>query len=232
MNKPYLKSMDIQGFKSFANQTHIDFSPKINVILGAHETGKTNILNAIRWCLFGSLIFDSWCICKCESIKHTEVQLTFGLEENDSSDTILKHQIEHDNNNEIIKSECFINGEMIAEELFAERLFEQGFLKQKTELGNMFSGSIIDDRKYNGQFDIFISRSLTAPLCLINDSLSSAADEQFGQIITSMIKGLSETSQCIVVSQAKQIAMESDRMIGVTIEGDSSKVIEIAAEKE
>ena len=48
MNKPYLKSMDIHGFRSFPNQTHIDFSPKINAILGAHETGKTNILDAIK----------------------------------------------------------------------------------------------------------------------------------------------------------------------------------------
>ena len=142
MNKPYLKSMDIQGFKSFRDHTHIEFSPKINVILGAHRTGKTNILDAIKWCLFNDRILNILKIFNGETcINLAEVQLSFGLEENDSSNTILKRRIECDNNKRIIKHECFINGELIAEGLFAQQLFEQGFLKQETELERMFSGS-------------------------------------------------------------------------------------------
>ena len=234
MNKPYLKSMDIYGFKSFANQTHIDFSPKISVILGVHETGKTNILDAIRWCLFDDSNLEPWWIIIFNKkngdsdINFVEVQLTFGLEKNDSSDTILKRRIEFGNGSSI-KNECFINNEVIAEASFSENLFARGFLKQEVELGRMFYGKM-NDTKYSDVLDISISRFLPTPLCLIDDSLSPT-DEPLKQIITSMIKGLSETSQCIVVSQAKQIAMESDRLISVTMLGDSSKVIEIAADK-
>lgn len=82
----------------------------------------------------------------------------------------------------------------------------------------------MNDTKYCDVLDISISRFLPTPLCLIDDSLSPT-DEPLKQLITSMIKGLSEISQCIVVSQAKQIAIESDRLISVTMLGDSSKVI-------
>lgn len=126
MNKPYLKSMDIYGFKSFANQTHIDFSPKISVILGVHETGKTNILDAIRWCLFDDSNLEPWWIIIFNKkngdsdINFVEVQLTFGLEKNDSSDTILKRRIEFGNGS-LIKNEYFINNEVIAEASFSEQ---------------------------------------------------------------------------------------------------------------
>ena len=231
MNKPYLKSMDIHGFRSFANQTHIDFSPKINVILGAHETGKTNILDAIKWCLYDNRTYWVRNISSNDSdINFSEVQLTFGVEENNNSDTVLRRRSTIKNHDTIIKSECFINDEPVVEGLFAEHLFAQGFLKQEVELGRMFYGTM-DDTKYSNRVEIAISRFLPTPLCMIDDSISPA-DEQFSQIFTSMIKGLSETTQCIVVSQAKQIAMVSDRMIGVTMESDTSKVIEITAEKD
>ena len=113
MNKPYLKSMDIYGFCSFKNHTHIDFSPRINVILGVQDAGKTNLLYAIKWCLndesylgtWGNINFKGW---RDKNINHVEVQLTFGFEENDSADTILKRRTEFVDGSQI-KNECFIN---------------------------------------------------------------------------------------------------------------------------
>ena len=228
MNKPYLKSMDIHGFRSFPNQTHIDFSPKINAILGAHETGKTNILDAIKWCLYDNRTSNYWDRNNSSNdsdINFIEVQMTFGIEENNDSDTILRRRITINNDNRIVKSECFINEEPVVEGLFSERLFAQGFLKQETELGRMFEGRLFDT-KYSDGFEISISRFLPTPLCLIDDSISPS-DETLNQIITSMIKGLSNTSQCIVVSNMRQIAMEAERMIGVTMEENISKVMEL-----
>ena len=93
MNKPYLKSMDIQGFKSFRDHTHIEFSPKINVILGGHDTGKTNVLDAIKLCLFDEgKSSGNWDVFHGESdINFAEVNLTFGADDN-NSDTVLKRQ--------------------------------------------------------------------------------------------------------------------------------------------
>ncbi len=47
----YLKRMDIKGFKSFADSTEVALQPGINVIVGPNGCGKSNIVDAIRWCL-------------------------------------------------------------------------------------------------------------------------------------------------------------------------------------
>ncbi|KAG9786670.1 Chromosome segregation protein sudA [Exophiala dermatitidis] len=48
----YIKSITIQGFKSYKNQTVVNpFSPKLNVIVGRNGSGKSNFFAAIRFVL-------------------------------------------------------------------------------------------------------------------------------------------------------------------------------------
>lgn len=47
----YLKRLEVQGFKSFADKTKLEFKPGIILVVGPNGSGKSNITDAIRWVL-------------------------------------------------------------------------------------------------------------------------------------------------------------------------------------
>ena len=47
----FLKSIELFGFKSFADKAHIEFTEGISALLGPNGCGKSNVVDAIKWVL-------------------------------------------------------------------------------------------------------------------------------------------------------------------------------------
>lgn len=47
----YLQKLEIQGFKSFAHKTALEFNRQLTAVVGPNGSGKSNIADAIRWVL-------------------------------------------------------------------------------------------------------------------------------------------------------------------------------------
>ena len=48
-----IRSITLQGFKSFGNRTSLELSPRVNVIAGPNGSGKSNVIDALRWATGG-----------------------------------------------------------------------------------------------------------------------------------------------------------------------------------
>ncbi|MHA0041759.1 AAA family ATPase [Deinococcus sp. PEB2-63] len=44
-----LQSVTLQGFKSFADRTRLEFGPGVSAVIGPNGSGKSNVVEAIRW---------------------------------------------------------------------------------------------------------------------------------------------------------------------------------------
>lgn len=48
-----IKAIEIEGFRGFTQKTSIEFENPITLLYGGNHQGKSSVLNAIEWCLYG-----------------------------------------------------------------------------------------------------------------------------------------------------------------------------------
>jgi chromosome segregation protein len=46
-----IRKLELQGFKSFADRAILHFGTGISGVVGPNGCGKSNIVDAVRWCI-------------------------------------------------------------------------------------------------------------------------------------------------------------------------------------
>lgn len=134
----FLKSMELMGFKSFADRTHIDFAPGISALLGPNGCGKSNIVDAVKWVLgeqstknmravkMEDVIFNG--TVKRKPLNVAEVTLTISNETNilelDAPEIEIKRRLYRNGD-----SEYFINNTVVRLKELKELFFDTGIGK-------------------------------------------------------------------------------------------------------
>ena len=119
MTDIYLKAIDLYGFKTIANLTHIEFSKNLNVITGPSASGKSNLLTAITWVLSDSLdnnqTENKSLFCGTENYpasNFAEVTIYYGKEKDTCSDFKIKRRLDRNGKNLwFINNNTYINFE-------------------------------------------------------------------------------------------------------------------------
>ncbi len=169
----FLKCLDIVGFKSFADKTHIDFADGITSLLGPNGCGKSNVVDAIKWVLaenksknlraesMADVIFNG--TEQRPALSVAEVTLTIanenGLLPMQESEIAIKRRIYRSGENEY-----FINGEQSTATKVRQLFMDTGVGKaaysvmEQGEIDQILS-SKPEDRRYLFEEAAGISRS-------------------------------------------------------------------------
>ncbi len=67
-----LKRVEVEGFRGINRKAALDFAPTATLLFGANGQGKTSVLAAIEWCLFGQLPYQP-----SENLAREEIVLEF-----------------------------------------------------------------------------------------------------------------------------------------------------------
>lgn len=135
-----LKSLEIMGFKSFANKTIFSFPANVTAIVGPNGSGKSNVADAIRWVL-GERDLKGLRVARSEEIifggtpnksRMSLAQVSITLDNSDNSlpidfkEVVISRRINRDGETDYLINQSSVRLKDIVELLAKARIGSQG----------------------------------------------------------------------------------------------------------
>jgi len=157
----FLRKLELQGFKSFAGKTVLDFPARVVAIVGPNGSGKSNIIDAFRWVLgereakqlrgdtLGNLIFGG--TEKRAQVSLARVSLVFDNRDKlfpvDAPEVEVSRKIDRSGTSEFSLHDSEVRLKDLSPMLARARLGSRGITMIGQGQGDLFVKSSADERR-------------------------------------------------------------------------------------
>lgn len=236
----FLKSIELEGFKSFAENTHVEFGDGISAIIGPNNSGKSNIADGVAW-VFGegknSVCFSADNVIFRGNEKHAKsetakVTLTF-VDETKITRTVARTG----------EDKFFINEKPTIENEVRSLLEKTGIYENSCVVINqdvlqkLAEGKSDKNLSESEKGYAFISSTLSStgekllPLYILDD-IDAFFDAKHIERFIELLRKVENKTQLIVITHNKKVIQAASQMIGVSVnDTDMSKVMSLLLDK-
>lgn len=159
--QPFLKRLELQGFKSFAQKTDFEFPRLVAAVVGPNGSGKSNVIDALRWVLgereakqlrgdtLGNLIFAG--TPKRAAVGFAKVTLYFDNKDRvfpvDAPEVMLSRRIDRSGNSQFLLQDAEIRLKDLMPMLARARLGSRGLTMIGQGQSDLFVRSTPEERR-------------------------------------------------------------------------------------
>lgn len=237
----FLKSIELEGFKSFAKKTYVEFDDGISAIIGPNSSGKSNIADAIAWVLGESK----------NSAGFSVEELIFNGNEKHSKSETAKVTLTFIDGTKITRTvartgedKFFINEKLTTEDDVRSLLEKTGIYENSCVVINQdVLQKLAEDKSDKNLSEsekayAFISSTLSStgekvlPLYVVDD-IDAFFDAKHIERFIEMLQKVESKTQLIVITHNKKVIQAVSQMIGVSVDDtDMSKVMSLLLDKD
>ena len=155
----YLKSLELQGFKSFPDKTLIRFGDDITAIVGPNGSGKSNISDAILW-VMGEQSSRSLRGAKMEDVIFggTEKRSQMGFAQVTLVIDNTENIFNMDESEVAITRRYYRSGESFCEQAYELSLISDWLEEAGFEVIGIYDDLTLDDVKQNSERAVFLAK--------------------------------------------------------------------------
>lgn len=207
------KSITLKNYKSYGDdETRIDLDvDSVRLIVGKSGSGKTSIIDAILWCLYGQSLCKADEVVNRQTGKNCKVEYEFSIGESEYS--VIRYRKHEENNNKVL---IFKNGKNISPLKVAEA---QQLIQDIIEISpnSLVSSVIFSSEIYSS----FMREKNSVRLNVLEGILSLRQVNKWNEVTKKLVKPITE----------KILELDSKRLTAEGVANNIKETVESYKEK-